>query len=239
MRMPVGSIVNSLCLVSGGIIGSLAASRLSERIKRSLTLVFALGAMAMGMISITRASAMPAVVLALVIGVFLGAVLDVEGLLKRAGEWTASRFARNMAGNPAAYRHFLDMFALAVVLFCFGPVGMYGAMQSSLSGDHSLLLFKAVMDFFTAFIFAASLGLPVCFIALPLLAVQLSFFFLATFIQTVTTPGMFGDFTACGGIIICSSAFRMAEIKSFPSGDMSIALFLVMPISFLWNLLPL
>lgn len=49
--MPVGSIINSLCLVSGGVIGSLAASRLTERIKRSLTLVFALGAMAMGMIN--------------------------------------------------------------------------------------------------------------------------------------------------------------------------------------------
>lgn len=51
----------------------------------------------------------------------------------------------------------------------------------------------------------------------------------------MTTPAMIADFTACGGMIMLATGFRISGIKSFPIGNMLPALVLVMPISYLWS----
>jgi uncharacterized membrane protein YqgA involved in biofilm formation len=45
---------------------------------------------------------------------------------------------------------------------------------------------------------------------------------------------MIADFSACGGLILLATGFRIAEIKNFAVANMLPALFLVLPISALW-----
>ena len=66
----------------------------------------------------------------------------------------------------------------AVVLFCSSGTGIYGSIISGISGDHSILIAKSFLDFFTAMIFACSLGMAVAAIAVPQLAIFLALFFL-------------------------------------------------------------
>ncbi len=44
------------------------------------------------------------------------------------------------------------------MLFCFSGVGIMGALTEGMTGDATLLLVKAIMDLFTALVFAISLG---------------------------------------------------------------------------------
>ena len=122
-----------------------------------------------------------------------------------------------------------------LVLFCISAVGIFGSLTEGMTGDPSLLLVKAILDFFTAAIFATALGYSVAALAIPQFLIQATLFFLATRIMPLTTPTMVADFSACGGLIMVATGFRMAGIRHYSVANMLPALFLVMPVSAFWG----
>ena len=134
-----------------------------------------------------------------------------------------------------------DLMLTAVVLFCASGTGIYGALDAGMTGNHSVLIAKAVLDFFAAMIFACQLGKAAAFIGIPQFVVLFSLFCLAKVIVPLTTDVMIADFKACGGFILVATGLRMLKVRPFPIADMLPAMVLVMPMSFLWTtfLLPL
>ena len=129
----------------------------------------------------------------------------------------------------------------AVVLFCASGTGIYGALDAGMTGNHSVLIAKSVLDFFTAAIFACKLGKVTSLIGVPQGIVLLTVFALAKVIVPMTTADRIADFKACGGFILVATGLRMMNLKPFPIADMVPAMVLVMPISYGWTtwLLPL
>lgn len=78
----------------------------------------------------------------------------------------------------------------ATVLFCASGTGIYGSLDEGMSGDITILVSKSILDFFTAAIFAASLGYAVSIIAIPQFIIFFILFLLARFILPFTTPAM-------------------------------------------------
>jgi uncharacterized membrane protein YqgA involved in biofilm formation len=103
-----------------------------------------------------------------------------------------------------------------------------------MTGDPTLLIVKAILDFFTAPIFASTMGLSVGVLVVPQFAVQSLLYLCASQIMPLTTPDMLADFSACGGMIMLATGFRICSIKQFPVANMIPALILVMPLSWLW-----
>jgi uncharacterized membrane protein YqgA involved in biofilm formation len=120
------------------------------------------------------------------------------------------------------------------VLFCASGTGIYGSLDSGMTGNHSILITKSVLDLFTALIFACQLGRTVSLIGIPQFVVMMSLFLLAKVIVPLTTPAMINDFKACGGFLLLATAFRMMQLRDFPVADMIPAMALVMPVSYVW-----
>lgn len=112
-----------------------------------------------------------------------------------------------------------------------------GALTEGLSGDSGILIMKSILDFFTAMIFACTLGYLVSFIALPQFVICIALFFLASLIMPLVSPDMLCDFKACGGLITFATGIRMSGMKDIKSSNMLPALIFALPISFLWSLL--
>lgn len=125
----------------------------------------------------------------------------------------------------------------AVVLFCCSGFGWYSTLTEGITGDPGLLMSKAVLDGFTALIFASTLGAAICAIPLPQCAILLLVFLAGRGLSGVLTPTMFADLSACGGILTMAAGFRVSRIKSVPLVDLMPALILVMPFSMLWTAL--
>ena len=123
----------------------------------------------------------------------------------------------------------------ALVLFCASGTGIYGSIVAGMTGDHSILLAKSILDFATALIFACSLGIVVSLIAVPQFLIFMALYLLAGMIYPLCTPGMINDFKACGGILLLATGFRMIKVKEFPVADMIPAMALAMPVSYLWT----
>ena len=122
----------------------------------------------------------------------------------------------------------------ALVLFCASGTGIYGSIVAGMTGDHSILLAKSILDFATALIFACSLGIVVSLIAVPQFLIFMALYLLAGMIYPLCTPGMINDFKACGGILLLATGFRMIKVKEFPVADMIPAMVLALQVSYLW-----
>ena len=129
---------------------------------------------------------------------------------------------------------YMSMLVTIIVLFCASGTGIYGSLDSGMSGDHTILISKSILDFFTAMIFGGTLGMVVAAVAIPQCVIFLIIFAAAKFIFPLTTPDMIADFKACGGFLLLATGFRIAKIHDFPVADMIPAMVLVMPVSWFW-----
>lgn len=224
--MPIGIIVNCLAVAAGGLIGSVASDLLSDPVKQNLNMIFGLASMGMGVSSVVLMQNMPAVILSLVVGTLLGLAFHLGDAITAAAGKLQKLF--HAEGGDSA------QLVTVIVLFCASGTGIYGSIVSGMNGDHSILIAKSILDFFTAMIFACSLKKTVSMIAIPQFVIMMILFFLAGVILPLTTPAMINDFKACGGFIMIASGFRILQLKMFPTADMIPAMILVMPLSFMW-----
>ena len=234
--MPLGVVINALAVVIGGWIGAGTGSRLSQGFKDNLNLVFAICAMGMGVSSITLMQNMPAVILALILGTIIGLTIHLNERIEHAGaglERLLSKVLHLSAGTTGDDGQ-TALLVTAIVLFCSSGTGIYGAIIEGMSGDHSILISKSILDLFTALIFACSLGAVVSVIAVPQFIIFATLFACAKLIFPLTTPSMVNDFKACGGFIMLATGLRIARVKQFPIADMIPAMLLVWPLSWLW-----
>ena len=139
--------------------------------------------------------------------------------------------------SPLPPAEFAQSFTAMIVLFCASGLGIVGALTEGLNGNYQLLLVKSIMDFFTAMIFAISLGGLLVVVAIPQLLVQSTLFGLALWIMPYMDPGAFADFSACGGIIMVAVGLRIAQIKIFAVVNFLPALLFVVPLSYGWRAL--
>jgi len=239
--MPIGVIVNCLAVLAGGLIGAALGERIPLRLRKALPLVFGVSSMAMGVGAITGINSLPAVVLALILGSAAGELMGLELLIEKAVLGVRKPFVklRKSEGQPDGgdeQSEFTGKFVSIVVLFCASGTGIFGALTEGMTGDYTILLTKSILDFFTAGIFAATLGYLVAVVAVPQFAVMILLFLSASFIMPLTTPAMLADFTALGGMIMLATGLRISGIKNFPIANMLPAFVLVMPLSYLWTL---
>lgn len=261
--MPIGVIINASVVVIGGIAGAMAGDKISDSFKDNLNTVFGACAMAMGIGSIVLMENMPAVIFAVIAGTSVGLVIHLGEWINKAGAMMqkgisavlgaggrtgkdkpgpGERTGRSgRAGKPngtdaAGKAGDSDaVLVTALVLFCASGTGIYGSIVAGMTGDHSILLAKSILDFATALIFACTLGIVVSLIALPQFLIFMALYLLAGVIYPLCTPAMINDFKACGGILLLATGFRMIKVKEFPVADMIPAMVLAMPVSYLWT----
>lgn len=232
--MPTGVLINASAVLVGGLLGVGLGRFVPKELRATLNLMFGLCSMAMGVSQIAGLSALAPLVLSIILGAGVGCAMHWERAIAKAadklrGPLNAILRSDGVAG--VAQDEWMARYVAAVVLFCASGTGIYGAMQEGLSGDPSILVTKAVLDFFTAMIFACDLGIMLPLVAELQLAVLLVLYALAGVILPLTDAGMIANFKATGGILMLATGFRITQIKNFPVADMLPAMIFVMPLT--------
>ena len=98
------------------------------------------------------------VVISYAVGSLLGEWIDLERRMEQFGTWLKVK-----TGN-AREKQFVDAFVTASLTVCIGAMAIVGAIQDGLSGDHSTLALKAMLDMVIICVMSASMGkrLSVC-----------------------------------------------------------------------------
>jgi uncharacterized membrane protein YqgA involved in biofilm formation len=169
----IGPFINGVAIVAGSLLGAAFGRRFPERLKTALPLSFGVCALGIGVTLVVKLAVLPPVVLSLLLGSATGELVRLEDglgvLAKRARGLLADKLP---TGGDESADTFVEKYVALLVLFCASGMGIFGAINEGLGNGPMMLATKAILDFFTAMIFAASLGPTVALIALPQIAVQ-------------------------------------------------------------------
>ena len=226
--MVIGPFINASAILLGGVLGALLSQHLPERIRISMTSIFGLCSLGIGILLVIKCVNLPVMVLATLIGALIGEFCHLEKGINSAVAKAQQLFTKSDVN--ATHESFIQSYVAIIVLFCASGTGIFGAIH-----DPNILIAKSFLDFFTAIIFACSLGIAVSAIFIPMLAIQLTLATCAALILPLTTPAMMADFSAVGGLLLLATGLRICGIKMFAVVNMLPALLLAMPLSAAWT----
>lgn len=107
-------------------------------------------------------------------------------------------------------------------------MAVLGSLDSGLRNNHEVLFMKAMLDGFSAIIFASTLGIGVIFSAVPVFLYQGMIALLSTSIYSVVSETMLNailvEVTAVGGLMIIAIGLNVLEIKQIRVANMMPAL---------------
>jgi uncharacterized membrane protein YqgA involved in biofilm formation len=108
-------------------------------------------------------------------------------------------------------------FVNTTLIYCVGAMAILGSLDSGLRGQHDILYTKAMLDGFSAIIFASTMGVGVVFSSLPVFiyqgAIALTASGIASFIDQAMLNEIIVQLTAVGGILIMGIGINLLEIR--------------------------
>jgi uncharacterized membrane protein YqgA involved in biofilm formation len=117
------------------------------------------------------------------------------------------------------------------LIFVIGAMGIIGALDSGLRGDHRVLYTKSLLDGFMSLLLTTTLGIGVIFSAIPVFIYQGSIALFATQIERYVPEGLMDAFivemTATGGIMILAIGINLLEIIEIRVANMLPSLLIV------------
>ena len=215
----LGTIVNTITIVTGSLIGSIVRKGIQEKYQEALYTAMGLAATALGINTIV--SNMPnsqypvLFIISLAAGSLLGTILDIDGnFQKLTGKFASSQLGQGLS--------------TAILLFCIGTLSILGPIQSALYGDHTFLLTNATLDFVTSMVLASTYGMGITLAAVVLFLWQGAIYLGAGFLAPFLSAELLTEISIIGGILIASSGIGILGLKDCKTLNMLPAL--LMPV---------
>ena len=236
--MLTGTIVNSLAVLAGASVGMLltwlaghfstllptGSAALGERLQNIIMQGVALCVLYLGISGCLKGSNSLIAILSMVIGAVIGELLDLDQRMRSLGDWVQKKTERLVTGGGKA--SISEGFVTASLLFCVGAMAIVGSLQDGLTGDHSTLFAKSLLDGISSVVFGASLGLGVAFSAVAIFLYQGSISLLAAFLQPYLGDAVIAEMTCVGSLLIVALSFNMLGLTKIKVMNLVPSIFL-------------
>ena len=234
----LGTIINTVAIILGGIFGGLFGKLLKDRHQESLckvcgvcTLFIGIGGALEGMLTVNGAAVSSGrallIIGCLALGALVGEILNIESGFERFGEWLKQK-----TGN-AKDKHFVEGFVTASLTVCIGAMAVVGSIQDGLTGDYSILLTKAILDLIIVMVMTCSMGKGCAFSAIPVFILQGSFTALALLIKPLMTELALGNLSLVGSILIFCVGINLVWEKKIRVANLLPAIIFAVAAAFL------
>jgi uncharacterized membrane protein YqgA involved in biofilm formation len=224
-----GTIINTLAVVLGSLIGIVIGHRLSDNTQN--TVLHGLGLVTI-IVAISNAITTQNILIplfAIIIGAMLGEWMQLEEHLDGLGQWMEKVFGQRLGEQDEG--RLVQAFVTASLVYCVGPLTIIGSVNDGLVNNYEFLLLKSVLDGFASIAFAASLGPGVILSAITIFIFQGCIALLAMLFGgavggvTANNPAVI-EMTATGGIVLLSIGFILLDIKRLRAANFLPAIFL-------------
>lgn len=216
----IGTIVNTIAVVAGGITGLFLKKNMPERVTSIYFQAIGLFTLAIGISMAVKMDHILIIVSSLALGSLIGEWLNIEKGVEQLSEYLKKRFR---IGNEK----FSDGLIAAFLMFCVGSMTIIGTIQEGTGGSSDLLFTKSLMDFFASILLASAFGAGVIVSALPLFVFQASLTLIAMFAGTFFTAKIVLGLTSVGGILLMGLGINILEIKKLRVMNMLPSLIIV------------
>lgn len=215
----LGTIVNTIAIIGGGIIGLLARGGIPEDYNKTVMKSIGLAVILIGMMNALKTEDLLLVIISLVIGSIIGEFLKIEDNLEALGLWVERKFSKG--GNNIA-----KGFVTASLLFSVGSMAIVGSLESGLTNNHQTLFAKSVLDGISSIVFSSTLGIGVVFSAIPVFLYQGFITVTASLMKQFLIESVIIEMSAVGGLLIVALGMNILEISKIKVGNMLPAVFI-------------
>jgi len=199
----LGTIINTLAVIAGSIIGILLHRKLSARYSEIVMKAIGLFTVVIALNLAFKSSQLLIMLISLALGGLLGESLKMDERLEALGKKLKERYSRDAGAS------FVQGFIASSLLFCIGPMAIVGSLESGLKGDHTVLFTKSLMDGIASIALASAMGLGVIFSAGAVLIYQ-GLLTLAAMMFKNFLPVIYIDLmSATGGILLLGVAANL------------------------------
>lgn len=228
----LGTIVNALAIIVGGLIGLLFGKGIAEKYKQTILQGVALSVILIGWKSALATDQLLIVIVSMVAGATIGEGLNIEGRLEKLGQWLEARVSAGAGGSLARG------FVTASLVFCVGSMAIVGSLESGLTGNHQTLFAKSILDGVISIVFASTLGAGVLFSSAAVFLYQGLITLAAVFLKPLLAAATVAQMTAVGGLLIVAIGLNMLGMVKIRVGNLLPAIFLPLVYHLLRLLLP-
>lgn len=210
----LGVIVNVITVILGSCIGLLFKKGIPERVGTAVMIGLGACTLYIGILGSLCGENILIVISSIVLGVISGTLLNIDGAINRLASSVETKFKKDGGKNS-----FAEGLVTATLLFCVGSMTVTGSIQAGLTGDNSLLITKATLDFVSSMMLASSLGLGVLLASVSVFIVQGSIALLAGLIAPFMNTGAINEMTCVGSILIIMIGTNLMEITKIKVAD--------------------
>ena len=238
----LGTLVNTAAVIVGGLLGLVLKNGIAKRFEKILMQGLGLATIFIGVSGVlkymlvlengslsTRGTML--LIFSLVIGCLLGQWIDIESKMETIG------IKLKAAVRVKNDNRFVEGFVTSSLIICVGAMAIVGSMQDGLSGDSSMLIAKALLDFVLVAILAAAYGVGVVFSAIPIFVYQGAITLIAALFGSVIRDILIEELSFVGSALIFCVGVNLVREKTFRVANMLPALLIPIVVE-LWRVLP-
>ena len=225
----LGTIINTVAVVVGGLLGLLLKNGIAKRFEHILMQALGLATIFIGISGVlkymlvvengsiaTRGTML--LIFSLAIGCLLGQLLDIESKMETLG------IKLKAAARVQNDNRFVEGFVTTSLIICVGAMAIVGAMEDGLSGDSSTLTAKALLDFALVAILASTYGMGPMFAAIPIFLYQGAITVIAALFGAVISDALIESLSFVGSALIFCVGVNLVREKTFKVANMLPAL---------------
>ncbi len=242
----IGTIVNTLTILAGSLIGSVIHKGIKEKYQIVLFNAMGLAAFGIGINAVCQnmsKSHYPVLfIVSLAIGGVIGTALNLQGktdgLSRKFAAKTQKKEKSAKSQNSTPYKNNgVQGVITGVLIFCIGTLSIVGPINAALTGDHTFLFTNATLDFVTSMVLASTYGIIMICAAPILFCWQGAIYLIAHLAGNVISNDMITEMSLVGGFLIASTGMSILKIKDIRTLNYIPALFVPPIVLVIWNLI--
>lgn len=220
----LGTIINSLAIIAGSIIGLLVKGGIPERVSDTIMKGLGLCVIYIGITGALKGENTIIIIICMAIGALIGELVDIDKRLNSLGEFIECKInaKKSLNGNVSIAQGFVS----SSLLFCVGAMAIVGSLESGLQGNYNTLFTKSILDGVSSIIFTATLGIGVVFSAIAVFLYQGAITICASLLSGVLSETVIISMTAVGSLLILGLGFNMLGVAKIKVANLLPTIFL-------------
>ena len=203
-HMMLGNFVNVAAILGGSLLGFIFKKKINKNTSASVFRVLGLCVLYIGIAGVLETENPLLLIVSMAIGTVIGETLDIEGFLERTSQKLETMLKADEGSGLK------EGFLTATLLFCVGSMAIIGPIESALTGNHTTLFAKSVLDGISSIVFAGTIGAAgVALSSLPLFTYQGSIAIFAGILKPFMTPELITALASTGSLMILGLGLNM------------------------------
>ena len=219
----LGTLVNCGTVLLGSSFGLLFKKGIPKKQEEAIMKAVGLSVLLIGILGIRDCENVIVMIVSMVLGTVIGSLINIDKGVHKLGELADKKFIKDKSEGATS---FSEGIVTATLVFCVGAMSVVGSLKGGLSGDHSIIYSKAVLDLITSTILASAFGVGVMFSIIPLFIYQGGIALSALLLEPLLTDVIINEMSAIGSLLILALALNLLKITEIKIMNMLPAIFM-------------